>query len=222
MRAMILAAGRGDRMGTLTANTPKPLLRVAGKYLIEHAIDRLRQANIDEIVINVSYHAVQLKAALGDGQKYGISLVYSEEKERLETGGGILQALPLLGPDPFLVISGDIITDFPLQKLTFASLTLAHLVLVDNPSYHPQGDFGLREGKIDLLSTPKFTFANIGIYHPQLFTGFSHGHFRLSEVLFPAIKKDQISGELFRGTWYNIGTPQDIAEINRLKSVEIS
>lgn len=214
MRAMILAAGRGERMGALTINTPKPLLKVAGNYLIDYAIFRLKQAGIEDIVINVSYHAEQIKTALGDGKRYGVHIVYSEEKERLEVGGGIFQALPLLGDKPFLVISSDIITDYPLEKLICGDNSLAHLIMVDNPSFHVHGDFGLCNGRIDLKAKPTFTFANIGIYRPELFAHCQPGHFRWSQLMFPFIEKGQITGEHYQGIWHNVGTPDDLAEVS--------
>jgi len=211
---MILAAGRGERMGSLTDSTPKPLLRIGENYLIEHVISNLVQANIREIIINVAYRGAQIKAVLGNGERYGVSIIYSEEKERLETGGGIFQALPLLGEQPFLVMSSDIITDYPLEKLPPIPPNLAHLVLVDNPSYHQQGDFGLFGSNVDVRATPSLTFANIGIYQPALFARCQPGYFRMGEVLLPAINNGQVTGEHYRGTWYNIGTRQDLEEIN--------
>lgn len=215
MPAMILAAGRGDRMGNLTEKTPKPLLKVNGHYLIDYAIASIKRAGIEDIVINVSYQAEQIKAALGDGKRYGVKITFSEEQERLETGGGILQALPLLGQDPFLVMSSDIITDYPLQQLFRHPVGLAHLMLVKNPSYHPLGDFGLRDGKITAHARPTFTFANLGMYRPELFSDCKPGHFRLTRVLNPAIEKDQVTGEVYEGVWYNVGTPDDLVKINQ-------
>lgn len=214
MRAMILAAGRGERMGALTEKTPKPLLRVADHYLIEYMINQLARANIREIVINVSYHGEQIKAALGNGDRYGVQLVYSEEVERLETGGGIFKALPLLGDKPFIVLSSDIITDFPLENLSQSPQGLAHLVLVDNPTFHPRGDFGLRHNVIDKQALPTFTFANIGVYRPELFANCEAGYFPLNRLLLPAIQQKQITGELYQGLWYNIGTPDTLQEVN--------
>ena len=219
MRAMILAAGRGERMMDLSLHTPKPLIRVAGKYLIEHSLLNLKHAGIHEVVINVCYLKNQIQEALGDGSQYGIKIHYSEEVERLETGGGIFQALPLLGHQPFLVMSCDIITDYPLQKLNVNLDGLAHLIMVKNPLYHAQGDYGLIENKLTLHTEPKFTFANIGIYHPALFANCNPGHFRLTNVLNPAIKAHQVTGELYQGKWHNIGTPADITEIHSLEMI---
>ena len=216
MRAMILAAGRGKRMGTLTEDTPKPLLRVQGNYLIEYMIRHLASANIKEMVINVFYHAEQIKSALGDGSRYGVNIIYSEEKECLETGGGVFKALPHLGSNPFLVVSSDIITDYPLQNLPQEPAGLAHLVMVTNPSYHPKGDFGLKEGRLDLHSEPLLTFGNICVFKPELFADCTQGHFRLTKLLLPAISAGKMTGEHYQGLWYNIGTPEDLAEVNKL------
>lgn len=215
MRAMILAAGRGERMGELTAHTPKPLLRINGEYLIVYAIASLARAGIHELVINVSYHGDQIKKALGDGSRYGVHIAYSEEAQRLETGGGIFKALPLLGNDPFLVVSSDVITDFPFATLPKQLEGLAHLVLVDNPDFHPKGDFGLVNGRVNQHAKPAFTYANIGVYHPALFSGCEPDHFPLNKLLFPAIDQAQVTGEYYQGIWYNVGTPANLAEINQ-------
>lgn len=210
MRGMILAAGRGQRMRHLTDNTPKPLLRVKHQYLIEYAIAALVKAGIHEIVINVSYLGEQIKTALGNGSQYGVNICYSEEPEALETGGGIFQALPLLGEHPFVVLSSDIISEYPLQQLLQRPIKLAHLVLVDNPSYHPRGDFGLQDQCIHIDTEPRFTFGNIGIYRPELFASYSPGRFRLADVLKPAIEKQQVTGEHYVGVWHNVGCPEDL------------
>jgi MurNAc alpha-1-phosphate uridylyltransferase len=213
MRAMILAAGRGERMGALTADTPKPLLRILDKYLIEYTFANLVRAGIRDIVMNISYHAEKIKTTLGDGKQYGVNIAYSEEAKRLETGGGIFQALPLLGSDPFLVVSSDIITDFDFTTLPNDPDALAHLVMVDNPSFHPEGDFGLVNGRATMQATSTLTFANIGIYRPEFFSNCKPGHFPLNQLLFPAISASNVSGEYYNGIWYNIGTPQDIHEV---------
>lgn len=216
-RAMILAAGRGERMGALTATLPKPLIKVDGHYLIEYAIAAIRQAGIHEIVINVSWHADQIKSALGCGSHYGVKIHYSEEAERLETGGGIFQALPLLGTQPFLVMSSDIITDYPLRELSEQPQGLAHLVMVTNPVYNLAGDFGLNHGRIDTHVSQTLTFGNIGVYRPELFANCSAGYFRLTNVLNPAIAAGQVTGEHYQGWWHNIGTPADIEEVIRAR-----
>lgn len=215
-RAMILAAGRGTRMGTLTETTSKVLLRVGNHYLIEYALQRLKEAGIFEIVINVFHFAEQIQDVIGDGSRYGVTIHYSIEDELLETGGGIVKALPLLGEEPFLVMSGDIISDFPLKTLTNKLTGLAHLVMVTNPAYHVSGDFGLDQNKLSLEATPKLTFANIGIYHPSLFRGCKPIPFRLASILTPNIQDHLITGEHYHGFWMNVGTPQDLVEANKL------
>ena len=219
MRAMILAAGRGQRMRPLTSHTPKPLLQVQGQYLIEYGLYALKTAGILEVVINVSYHAEQIKTALGDGKRYNMAIIYSEEPTPLETGGGIKQALPLLGPLPFVVISGDIITDFPIQSLALAPQHLAHLIMVNNPPYHPQGDFTLQKGylanRVKNASTrDTLTFANIGIYDPHLFSAYHQQIFSLAHVLVPAIDQTKVTGQRYSGQWYNVGFPHELGLLN--------
>jgi MurNAc alpha-1-phosphate uridylyltransferase len=216
MRAMILAAGRGERMGELTSHTPKPLLKVAGQYLIAHAIQQLVQANIRDIVINVSYLGAQIQAALGDGSAYGVHIQYSIEEERLETGGGIVKALPLLGDEPFIVLSADVISHYPLINLPAQPTGLAHLVMVPNPPYHAKGDFALHDGVLQLDGVNKLTFGNISVLRKELFAGCAPEKFPLSKVLKPAIANQQITGELYDGFWQNIGTPGDLQNISEV------
>lgn len=210
MRAMILAAGRGERMGELTKQIPKPLLKILDKYLIEYAIEHIVAAGITEIVINISYLAEQIQSALGDGSRYGAQFYYSVEENRLETGGGIVKALPLLGDEPFLVMSSDIITDYPLKILPKEPQGLAHLVMVDNPSFKPQGDFGLQGGYADFAAKPALTFANIGVYRPELFYNAKPEYFPLNQLLFPAIKNRLVTGEHFSNNWHNVGSPAEL------------
>lgn len=210
MRAMILSAGRGERMGELTRDVPKPLLRVGDRYLIEHSLDALVKVGIKEVVINICYRGEQIKQALGNGERYGINLYYSSETEALETGGGIFQALPLLGPEPFIVTSCDIVTDYALQNLPQHPTGLAHLVLVDNPVFHPQGDFCLFEQRVYYGKGQTLTFGNIGVYRPELFADCKPGRFRLGELLKKAILNQQVTGEHFQGRWHNVGTPEEL------------
>ena len=212
MRAMILAAGRGERMGTLTASTPKPLLKVKNKYLIEYAIESLVRAGIQDIIINVCYLGEKIKTAIGSGERYGARIVYSEEEVALETAGGIIQGLPWLGREPFVVVSADVITDFPIATLRLQEDCLAHLVVVDNPSFHPKGDFGLEGSYLSYDAEPTFTFANIGIYHPDLFVTLAPQRLRLNAVFKPAILERRISAEHYSGLWYNVGAPEDLLE----------
>lgn len=216
MRGMILAAGRGARMGTLTEHTPKALLKVKDRYLIEYSIEAFSKIGIQEIVINVCHQQEPIKTALGDGKRYGVHICYSEEMEALETGGGIFRALPLLGDEPFIVLSCDIITDYPLQKLPKNPKKLAHLVLVDNPLFHHQGDFCLNQEKVYCGGLPTFTFSNIGIYHSELFKDCQPGKFRLGDLLKQAIANEQVTGEYYAGFWHNLGTPTQLAEVNEL------
>jgi len=207
---MILAAGRGVRMGSLTDHTPKPLLKAAGKYLIEYSIDALTKIGVREIVINICYHKDHIKKTLGDGSRYGATFYYSEEQEALETGGGVFQALPLLGDQPFIVLSSDIITDYPLSQLPKEPEQLAHLVLVNNPEFHPRGDFCLTDKKIYYTEQNQFTFANIGLYRPELFANCKPGKFRLGDLIKNAVKNSQVTGEHYEGVWHNVGTPEDL------------
>src|SRR3990167_5867469 len=204
-------------MGALTQDTPKPLLRVQDCYLIEYPLRALVKAGICEIIINVHYYADKIKQALGNGAHYGANITYSQEEELLETGGGIFQALPFFKNEPFLVVSSDIITDYPLANLLAAldGLALAHLIVAKNPSYHPCGDFGLCEGKVDLHAQPRFTFANMGVYQPELFAKCKPEKFRLTDVIMPAIAAGQITGTHYQGLWFNVGTPDDLAIVNQ-------
>lgn len=212
MRGMILAAGRGSRMKALTNKIPKPLLKIGNRYLIEYAIHALSKAGIHEIVINISYHGDQIKSVLGNGKNYNVSIEYSEEIEPLETGGGILKALSLLGNDPFIVLSADIISNYPLEHLPTKLSRLAHLILVDNPVYRPHGDFCLNQSQVYYGhgEAPTFTYANIGIYKPELFNGATFGKFPLIDILKPAIFRNEITGDHFKGVWHNIGTKEDL------------
>ena len=212
MRAMILAAGRGARMGALTEKTPKPLLRVRNQYLIEYAIASIKRAGITEIVINVSHLAEKIQAALGDGERYGVRIFYSLETERLETGGGILNALPLLGDAPFVVMSSDIITDYPIKNLVMNNIknNLAHLIMVNNPSYHAQGDYGLSGNQIIKSASNTFTYASVGLFCADFFAGCAPGFFRLTQILNPMIDAARVTGELYDGVWHNVGSAIDL------------
>ncbi len=214
MKAMILAAGRGERMRPLTDTTPKPLLRAGGKALIEYHLEALAHAGIKELVVNHAHLGDRIEAALGDGSGYGVAITYSPETSALETGGGIFQALSRLGPGPFVVVNGDIWTDFPFQRLPEPK-GLAHLVLVDNPSHHSGGDFALRGGRVETDGT-RLTFSGIGVYRPELFEGCRPGAFRLAPLLRRAMEAGDVSGEHYRGRWMDIGTPERLAELNRI------
>ena len=217
MKAMILAAGRGERMRPLTDDTPKPLLRIGGQTLIEHHIHALVQAGFTELVINHAHLGEQIVAALGDGNAYGVEIRYSPETPpALETGGGIFNALPLLGDGPFLVLNADIWTDFPLGELPEQIEGLAHLVLVDNPEHHAQGDFSLSAGQVSQTGPAMLTFGGIGVYSPELFNGCAAGAFPLAPVLRQAMDDGRVSGEHYQGSWFDIGTPERLEAVNRV------
>lgn len=213
MKAMILAAGFGKRMRPLTDHCPKPLIAVAGKPLIVHHLERLYESGIHDVVINVSYRGEQIMDAIGDGSAYGLRIQWSQETTPLETGGGIKRALPLLGTAPFLLINGDVWCE---ALPTFQALKegdLAHLVLVNNPSHHPAGDFGLSAGRVTQPSTPSFTYAGISMIHPALFDGCPNGAFALAPLLKTAINHQQVSGEHYPGRWVDVGTPERLAAL---------
>ena len=215
MKAMILAAGRGERMRPLTDRTPKALLRVGGQTLIEHHIHALVRAGITELVINHAHLGEQIVRALGDGAAYGVAIRYSPETgAALETGGGIFNALPLLGAAPFLVVNADIWTDYDFTGLPRDIDGLAHLVMVDNPPQHPGGDFSLSAGRLAQRGPAMLTFSGIGVYRPALFEGCAGGAFPLAPVLRQAMDAGQVSGEHYTGRWYDIGTPQRLAQIS--------
>lgn len=217
MKAMILAAGRGERMRPLTDDTPKPLLRIGGQMLIERHIHALSQAGIRELVINHAHLGEQIIGALGDGSAYGVEIAYSQEPEAaLETGGGIFNALPLLGAEPFLVVNSDIWTDFPFTGLPAEIDALAHLVMVANPEHHPDGDFSLSGGRLAQRGPAMLTFSGIGIYRPELFSGCTPGAFPLAPLLRTAMDDGQVSGEQYPGRWFDIGTPERLEAINRV------
>lgn len=208
-RAMILAAGQGTRMRPLTLNTPKPLLPVGGKPLIEWHLERLAAAGIQDVVINLYYLGEQIRQALGNGERWGLTLHFSEETCLLETGGGIRQALPLLGDAPFLLINGDVWCDFNLERLVQRPLEeeeRAHLILVETPPYKTKGDFGLtHEGK--LTAEGHLTFSGLSLLSPALIAGHSCGHFPLAPILREAIQQGQVTGEHYNGRWTDVGTP---------------
>ncbi|MBK1643443.1 mannose-1-phosphate guanylyltransferase [Thiocapsa imhoffii] len=215
MNAMILAAGRGNRMRPLTDHTPKPLLEAGGRPLIHYHLLRLADANIRDIVINHAHLGEQIEQALGDGTSFGLRIHYSREGTALETGGGIFNALSLLGPDPFVVLNGDVWSDFDPGALRLAQGDLAQLVLVDNPPQHPRGDFSLRAGRVHDTGTERLTFSGIGLYHPALFDGCEAGAFPLAPLLRRAMDSGRVGGQHHRGNWFDIGTPERLAQLDR-------
>ena len=216
MRAMILAAGRGERMRPLTDTTPKPLLLVAGKPMIQYHIEALAAAGIRDIVINLAWLGAQIRAALGDGSQFGVRIQYSDEGDAaLETGGGVFEALPLLGPAPFIVVSGDLWTEYPLGDCVhkLATADVAHWVLVPNPDFHTRGDFGLADGRLTEQGE-RHTYANIGVFRPEFFAACRPGRFPLAPLMYEWIRQGRVSGELYRGVWHNVGTPQQLQWLN--------
>lgn len=217
---MILAAGRGERMRPLTDHTPKPLLPVAGKPLIVWHLERLARAGFRDIVINHAHLGDQIEALLGDGAAWGLRIQYSAEPQgALETAGGIANALPLLGDAPFLVVNGDIFCDWDFTRASAIDIDMAHLVLIDNPSHNPNGDFTLTDGKVGTGGTAscptKLTFSGIGIYRPELFAGIERGRpAKLAPLLRSAIDAGQISGEHHTGRWVDVGTPERLAALD--------
>jgi N-acetyl-alpha-D-muramate 1-phosphate uridylyltransferase len=221
MKALVLAAGRGERMRPLTDTVPKPLLNVAGRPLIAYHLEALARAGIREVVINLSWLGDRLRAALGDGARYGVQIRYSDEgAEALETGGGICKALPLLAPGEFVVVNGDTWTDFNFRQLRLdgeaESGAVARLVLVKNPAHHPQGDFALEGDVVVARARERLTFSGIGIYRPELFEGCVPGSkFALLPLLQRAIAAGSLRGELYRGEWWDVGSPE------RLQALEM-
>ncbi len=218
MRAMILAAGRGERMRPLTDRTPKPLLKVAGKALIEYHLERLAAAGISEVIINHAYLGRQIEQFLGSGQRYGLNITYSPETQGLETGGGVYNALPLLGAPPFLVVNADVWTDFPFESITrqpYRTEDLAHLVLVTNPEHNSEGDFALSaEGRVIDVGPGKLTFSGIACYRAEFFSRCTPGVFPLAPLLRQAIVDGRVSGECYTGRWVDVGTPARLSALD--------
>lgn len=218
MKAMILAAGKGERMRPLTLTIPKPLIRVAGVPLIEYHLRALAAAGFTEIVINHAWLGQQIEDCLGDGSQFGLSIQYSPEGEPLETGGGIFRALALLGDEPFLVVNGDIWTDYDFTALRQPITGLAHLVLVDNPAHHTGGDFTLLGARVRdaQQGSQTLTYSGIAVLHPQLFAGCRAGAFKLAPLLRAAMAEGQVSGERLPGQWVDVGTHERLAQVEHL------
>jgi N-acetyl-alpha-D-muramate 1-phosphate uridylyltransferase len=216
MRAMILAAGRGKRMRPLTDSTPKPLLKVQGKPLIIWHIERLAKNGFKEIVINIAHLGYKISEALGNGSKWGVKIYYSDEQEigGLETAGGIIKALPLLGDTTFLVVNGDIFCEYDFDPNFELGDKMAHLILVPNPAQNEKGDFGLDGNDVLNQATNIYTFSGIGYYNPKLFKDIKLQKTPLAPLLREAIEKKEVSGELFTKRWHDIGTPKRLKEIN--------
>jgi MurNAc alpha-1-phosphate uridylyltransferase len=227
MKAMILAAGRGERMRPLTDRVPKPLINVAGRPLIAHLIEHLARAGFTDLVVNVSHLAELVERGLGDGSRLGVRIAYSREEQALETGGGIAYALPLLGRGPFVVVNSDIYSDFDFGQLAAAAARLgadgprAHLVLVDNPAHHPEGDFSLDNNRVSTGGLRRLTFSGIGAYLPELFADVTRGSkCQLAALLRPEMARGAVTGEHHRGLWMDVGTPQRLADLERVLTSE--
>lgn len=219
---MILAAGFGKRMLPLTKTTPKPLLKVNDKLLIEYSILSLKKSGITEIIINLHHLGDQIKNTLGNGSKWGVKFSYSEEINLLDTGGAIIKAINnrLLGDESFIVVSADLITDFDFNSLKLQPNKLAHLLLVPNPTFNINGDFSINKGQLDFLdpNKPSFTYANIGIFHPKFFSGYAESTIPLVHLIHKSIKEKQITAAVHYGVWTNVGS---LKELNTANSWQI-
>ena len=218
MKAMILAAGKGERLRPLTLHTPKPLICAGGVPLIEYHLRALAAAGFTEIVINHAWLGQQIEDHLGDGSRFGVSIRYSPEGEPLETGGGIFKALPLLGTEPFAVVNGDIWTDYDFGALRQPLTGLAHLVLVDNPAHHTTGDFCLIGKQVEdgVSGGDTLTYSGIAVLHPVLFKECAAGAFKLAPLLRKAMVAGQVTGERLLGHWVDVGTHERLAEVESL------
>jgi MurNAc alpha-1-phosphate uridylyltransferase len=218
MRAMILAAGRGERMRPLTDAAPKPLLKVGGKSLMQYHIEALAGAGVREIVVNLAWKGTMIREAFGDGAAFGIRILYSDEGDTaLETGGGVFKALPMLGVEPFLVVSGDVWTEFDFTKCAarLAAHDVAHFVLVPNPGFHEKGDFCIVDGRLTEAGGARYTYANIGVFRTEFFGGCTPGKFPLAPLMYDWIRKGRVSGELYEGRWRNLGSPAQLTELDQ-------
>jgi MurNAc alpha-1-phosphate uridylyltransferase len=216
MKAMILAAGRGERLRPLTDETPKPLLKVAGKSLIEYHLQNLAGAGFKDIIINTAWLAEKIHKQLGNGEHYGVSISYSDEGKALETAGGIINALPLLGNEPFLVVNGDIWCDFNFSSLPELKPEMqSHLILVNNPEHNPGGDFSLHNGLIKNTGESMYTFSGIGLYRPEFFAGQPTGPLPLAPIIRNKCHHDLVSGELFSGRWTDVGSVERLHDLEQ-------
>ena len=214
MRAMILAAGRGERLRPLTDEIPKALVEVAGKSLLEHHLERVRAAGIESVVINLGWHGERIADRIGSGARYGLEITYSDEGEQiLETGGGICKALPLLGAEPFLVINADIYTDMPVPDIELDVDRLGHLVLVPTPDYSEHGDFDLVGGLVRRVAKPHYTFAGLAVYRPEFFADCEPGRFSIVPLMFAAADAGRLAGSVYTGLWADVGTPERLAAL---------
>lgn len=216
MKAMILAAGRGERLRPLTDTTPKPLLMAGSKSLIEHHLLQFADNGITDVVINIAWLGQQIRERLGNGEKYNLHIIYSDEGEQaLETAGGIIKALPLLGDKPFLVVNGDIWSDFDLSTLINGEMQgEAHLILVDNPGHNHKGDFALKDGYLQESADSMYTYSGIGVYTKQFFDGLQPGKTPLAPIIRGKIKQHRVTGAIYKGLWTDIGTIERLQTLN--------
>lgn len=217
MKAMILAAGRGERLRPLTDSMPKPLLKIDDESLIEYHLNKLAQAGIKEVIINIAWLGEKIQQTLGHGEKYNLNIQYSDEGEQaLETAGGIIKALPLLGDEPFLIINGDIFTDYDFKQLVNLKLNAeAHLVMVENPDHNTKGDFALSNGYLNNSGESLYTYSGIGIYRREFFEGYAEGMRALAPILKEKIAQQKISGELYNQAWTDVGTLERLQQLNK-------
>jgi MurNAc alpha-1-phosphate uridylyltransferase len=215
MIAMVLAAGRGERLRPITASVPKALVEVQGRTLLEHRLLALASAGIETVVINLGWFGDKIIEKIGSGTAYGLNVIYSPEGDNiLETGGGIHRALPMLGPDPFLVVNADIYSDMPLPLEELPAECMGHLVLVPKPDYRPTGDFGLLDGRVRNVSDPHLTFSGVAVYRPEFFDDCTAGRFSIVSMLRAAADAGTLSGSVYSGRWHDVGTPDRLAELN--------
>jgi MurNAc alpha-1-phosphate uridylyltransferase len=216
MIAMVLSAGRGERLRPLTETTPKALVEVRGRSLLERHLDNLAAAGVDTVVINLGWLGEKIAERIGSGGDYGLNVIYSPENDNiLETGGGIQRALPLLGRDPFLVVNADIYTDMPMPPSEIARSDTGHLVLVPRPAHKERGDFDLQAGRIRESDSAAFTFSGVAVYRPEFFADCNPGRFPLAPMLRAAAREDRLAGSLYEGVWEDVGTPERLAELNQ-------
>ena len=215
MKAMILAAGRGERMRPLTDDRPKPLLQAGGRALLDYPLAALAAAGIRDVVINLAWQGEQIREHVGDGSRWGVRVAFSDEgPEALETGGGICHALPLLGPDPFWLVNGDVYSEFAFTARALEPGSLAHLVLVPNPSHNADGDFCLSNGRVARAGAERLTYSGLAVIHPDLLRDQQPGRFPLAPLLFAAADEGAVTGECFTGAWTDVGTPQRLTELD--------
>jgi MurNAc alpha-1-phosphate uridylyltransferase len=216
MKAMILAAGRGERLRPLTDTRPKSLVDVGGKTLLERHLEHIQAAGIKTVVINLGWLGEQIADRIGNGKELGLDVIYSLEGDNiLETGGGIFKALPRLGTAPFLVINADIFTDMPVPRITLRDDVLGHLVLVPTPTYRAHGDFDIEDGLIRRSEKPAYTFSGVAVYRPEFFARCTSGRFSLAPMFFHAADRGRLSGSLYEGPWADIGTPERLEAVRK-------